>query len=194
MKFGQHLEENQFEPWKNEYIQYNELKHYLKTTQISSRWNSNHEGRFSDRIEQEFQKIKKFTEFKMNQIAEDMKPERINDLIKFIQINTTGFQKIIKKHDKWTALSLHPQLVDIVKQLDEFIVQLSLQQQWTTTRKYWVHPDYLKEVEAVLLFNLPLKYDNTPTNTIYLDNSNTFHSYCDILQHKNLAKLIRARW
>lgn len=195
MKFGQHLLDNQFQPWKNEYIQYNYLKQYLKSAQLSATgWTNNDEKYFTDLIDKEFYKVKQFIVFKINQIAEDMKPERANDLIKFVQINTTGFQKIIKKHDKWTDTCLDQQLADIVKQLDEFIVQLSLQQHWTTTRKYWVHPDNLTQVEAILLFNLPMKQDNEMTNTIYFDDSNKFSSYSDLLEQNDLAKVMRARW
>jgi SPX domain protein involved in polyphosphate accumulation len=188
MKFGQYLQDNQFQPWKREYIQYNYLKQYLKKAQLSEvGWTGKDETYFTDYLNGEFIKIKQFILFKTNQIADDMKPERVTDLVGFIQINITGFQKIIKKHNKWTSTPLH--LTHIEQQLNDFIKQLSVQ----TTMQYWVHADNLTEVEALLLFHMPMQQDNEITNTIYFDDD-TFSSYSDMLKNKDQAKIMQARW
>lgn len=104
----------------------------------------------------------------------------VHDLAKFVQLNYTGFQKIIKKHDKQTGYSLKPSFAIRLKakpffkdNYDAFIVKLSKlydlvrnrghpvsgdsaagggQQNFVRqTTKYWVHADNITELKLVIL-------------------------------------------
>ncbi|KAG0171142.1 vacuolar transporter chaperone [Apophysomyces sp. BC1034] len=109
----------------------------------------------------------------------------VNDLAKFTRLNYIGFQKILKKHDKWTGLNLVqgfvPQLraMPLDKQrFDVAIVFISslhdvcrLQGKPRTgnaaaggdqnaferaTAKYWIHPDNVTEVKSIIMLHLPV--------------------------------------
>lgn len=110
----------------------------------------------------------------------------VHDLAKFVQLNYTGFQKIIKKHDKLypdkqlkplfaARLNAKPFFKD---NYDAFIVRLSRvyddvrtrgspvkgdssaggsQQNFVRqTTKYWVHPDNITELKLIVLKHLPV--------------------------------------
>lgn len=110
----------------------------------------------------------------------------VHDLAKFVQLNYTGFQKIIKKHDKLypdkqlkplfaARLNAKPFFKD---NYDAFIVRLSrvyddvrtrgspakgdsaaggAQQNFVRqTTKYWVHPDNITELKLIILKHLPV--------------------------------------
>ncbi|KAL1955360.1 hypothetical protein VTO42DRAFT_8642 [Malbranchea cinnamomea] len=109
----------------------------------------------------------------------------VHDLAKFTQLNYTGFQKIIKKHDKQTKWHLKPVFATRLKakpffkdNYDAFIVKLSKlydlvrnkgnpiegdstaggsQQNFVReTTKYWVHPDNITELKLIILKHLPV--------------------------------------
>ncbi|KAI0999111.1 Vacuolar transporter chaperone 4 [Podosphaera aphanis] len=109
----------------------------------------------------------------------------VHDLAKFVQLNYTGFQKIIKKHDKQTKWMLKPVFATRLKakpffkdNCDADIVQLSKLYDIVRTRgnpvkgdtsaggsqgnfirqttKYWVHPDNIMEVKLIILKHLPV--------------------------------------
>ncbi|EXJ72671.1 uncharacterized protein A1O5_03817 [Cladophialophora psammophila CBS 110553] len=109
----------------------------------------------------------------------------VHDLAKFTQLNYTGFQKIIKKHDKQTQLILRPSFATRLKakpffqdNYDAFIVKLSKLYDLVRTRgnpvkgdsaaggsqqnfvrqttKYWVHPDNITELKLIILKHLPV--------------------------------------
>lgn len=109
----------------------------------------------------------------------------IHDLAKFSRLNYTGFQKIIKKHDKKTGFILKPvfavrldakpffkdnydelvvkisQLYDIVRTSGRPIKGDSAaggkQQNFVRqTTKYWVHPDNITELKLIVLKHLPV--------------------------------------
>lgn len=104
----------------------------------------------------------------------------VHDLAKFTQLNYTGFQKIIKKHDKQTQWILKPVFAARLKakpffqdNYDAFIVKLSRLYDIVRTRgnpikgdsaagggqqnfvrqttKYWVHPDNITELKLIIL-------------------------------------------
>lgn len=109
----------------------------------------------------------------------------VNDLAKFTRLNYIGFQKIIKKHDKWTGLCL---MQDFIPQLrakpldkqrfDVAIVFISAlldlckkrgksrpfssasvmegDENENYTEKYWVHPDNITEVKSIIMLHLPV--------------------------------------
>ncbi|KAE8449332.1 hypothetical protein EG329_008233 [Mollisiaceae sp. DMI_Dod_QoI] len=109
----------------------------------------------------------------------------VHDLAKFVSLNYTGFQKIIKKHDKQTKWMLKPVFATRLKakpffkeNYDADIVKLSKLYDIVRTRgnpvkgdssaggtqgnfirnttKYWVHPDNITEVKLIILKHLPV--------------------------------------
>lgn len=109
----------------------------------------------------------------------------VHDLAKFTQLNYTGFQKIIKKHDKQTHWHLKPVFAARLNarpffkdDYDVTVVSLSkLYDQVRTkghpvegdsaaggkqqnfvrqTTKYWVHPDNITELKLIILKHLPV--------------------------------------
>lgn len=109
----------------------------------------------------------------------------VHDLAKFTRLNYTGFQKIIKKHDKLTGFNLKPvfQVRMDTKPFfkdnyDSIVVKLSSNYDLVRTRgnpvkgdssaggsqqnfvrqttKYWVHPDNITELKLIILKHLPV--------------------------------------
>lgn len=109
----------------------------------------------------------------------------VHDLAKFTRLNYTGFQKILKKHDKTTKFALKPifQVRLNAKPFykdnyDKLIVKLSKLYDLVRTRgnpvqgdssaggsqqnfvrqttKYWVHPDNITELKLIILKHLPV--------------------------------------
>ncbi|KAL2756327.1 hypothetical protein ACRALDRAFT_2042475 [Sodiomyces alcalophilus JCM 7366] len=109
----------------------------------------------------------------------------VHDLAKFVQLNYTGFYKIIKKHDKMTNWHLKPAFDARLKakpfykeNYDASVVQLSKLYNLVRTRgnpvigdsaaggaqgsfvrnttKYWVHPDNVTELKLIILKHLPV--------------------------------------
>lgn len=114
----------------------------------------------------------------------------VHDIAKFSTLNYTGFQKIIKKHDKKTKFILKPVFQirldakpffkqnydDLVQQISQLydIVRTrgnpikgdasagGKQQNFVRqTTKYWVHPDYITELKLIILKHLPVLVFNT---------------------------------
>ncbi|KAK9448733.1 VTC domain-containing protein [Limtongia smithiae] len=109
----------------------------------------------------------------------------VHDLAKFTQLNYTGFQKIIKKHDKVTHWVLKPIFAARLNakpffkdDYDLLVVKLSKLYDLVRTRgnpvkgdssaggsqqnfvrqttKYWVHPDNITELKLLILKHLPV--------------------------------------
>ncbi|KAJ4422791.1 vacuolar transporter chaperone [Gnomoniopsis sp. IMI 355080] len=109
----------------------------------------------------------------------------VNDLAKFVQLNYTGFYKIMKKHDKMTGWHIRPVFEARMKSKpffkdnhDELLVKLSKLYDIVRTRgspvkgdsasggsqgsfirnttKYWVHPDNITELKLIILKHLPV--------------------------------------
>ena len=109
----------------------------------------------------------------------------VHDLAKFTRLNYTGFQKIIKKHDKTTKFTLKPVFQARLNakafykdNYDNLIVKLSKLYDLVRTRgnpvkgdsaagggqqnfvrqttKYWVHPDNITELKLIILKHLPV--------------------------------------
>lgn len=109
----------------------------------------------------------------------------VHDLAKFTQLNYTGFQKIIKKHDKLTSWHLRPVFATRLSakpfwkdNYDALIIKLSRLYDLVRTRgnpvkgdsaagggqqnfvrqttKYWVHPDNITELKLIILKHLPV--------------------------------------
>ncbi|KAG8352988.1 Vacuolar transporter chaperone 4 [Fusarium venenatum] len=109
----------------------------------------------------------------------------VHDLAKFVQLNYTGFYKIIKKHDKMTGWYLKPVFDSRLKakpfyeeNYDASVIKLSKLYDLVRTRgnpvkgdsaagggqasfirqttKYWVHPDNVTELKLIILKHLPV--------------------------------------
>ena len=109
----------------------------------------------------------------------------VHDLAKYTQLNYTGFQKIIKKHDKQTGWHLRPSFATRLRakpffqdNYDAFVVTLSRLYDLVRTRgnpakgdsaaggaqqnfirqttKYWVHADNITELKLIILKHLPV--------------------------------------
>ncbi|KAI9469110.1 MAG: VTC domain-containing protein [Benjaminiella poitrasii] len=155
----------------------------------------------------------------------------VNDLSKFTRVNFTAIQKILKKHDRWTGLDLKQTYVTKLREkpldkqrFDVAIVYISAlhdicrnrgqQSPGDTsaggdqnaferaTAKYWIHPDNITEVKAIIMLHLPVLIFNTAkkfeasdsaVSSIYFDNPN-FDLYTGRLQRDEMAEAIRFRW
>ncbi|KAH7119025.1 VTC domain-containing protein [Dendryphion nanum] len=131
----------------------------------------------------------------------------VHDLAKFAQLNYTGFQKIIKKHDKTTRWVLKPVFATRLRlkpfykdNYDAFIVKLSKlyddvrtrgnpvkgdsaaggkQQNFVRqTTKYWVHPDNITELKLIVLKHLPVLVFNA-NKEFQIDDSAITSIYFD---------------
>lgn len=131
----------------------------------------------------------------------------VNDLAKFIQLNYTGFYKIMKKHDKMTGWHIRPVFEARMKAKpfykdnhDELLVKLSTLYDIVRTRgnpvkgdsaaggsqasfirnttKYWVHPDNVTEVKLIILKHLPVLVFN-PNKEFNPDDSAITSIYYD---------------
>ncbi|KAF7588418.1 vacuolar transporter chaperone [Aspergillus hancockii] len=146
----------------------------------------------------------------------------VHDLAKFTQLNYTGFQKIIKKHDKETGWHLRPVFAARLKakpffkdNYDAFVMQLSklydlvrtkgnpvkgdsaaggTQQNFVRqTTKYWVHPDNITELKLIIL-KKEFEEEDTAISSIYYDNPETWELYQGRLKKTEGAEAIRLRW
>lgn len=154
----------------------------------------------------------------------------VNDLSKFTRVNYLAFQKILKKHDKWTGLNLKQDFVNNLRakpldkqRFDVAIVYISALHDICrnqgkaneakpvggdqnaferATAKYWIHPDNVTEVKAIIMLHLPVLVFNkekkwepsdAAVSSVYFDNSN-FDLYTGRLQRDEEAEAIRFRW
>jgi SPX domain protein involved in polyphosphate accumulation len=227
MKFGQYFEQHLFPPWRNEYIQYDHMKRFLKEQQLTKGWTQQDETYFTDTLlVTELEKVNAFIHLKIKQIRSIMHhkskqdtSQKANDLMEYIELNASGFQKILKKHDKWTGTSLQycarfrdiqPKFEDLIQQLNQIINSYRLDASLSAinekkvkikTTKYWIHSDNLTEVQAILLFHLPPVQsfisnvsEKNMMNTIYFDSPTQFNLYSELLKRNESAETIQARW
>ncbi|CAO3591907.1 unnamed protein product [Absidia cylindrospora] len=154
----------------------------------------------------------------------------VNDLSKFTRVNFLAIQKILKKHDKWTGLDLKHEYVSKLREkpldkqrFDVAIVYISALHDICrhqgkandakplggdqnaferATAKYWIHPDNITEVKAIIMLHLPVlifnkakKFETSDAavSSVYYDNSN-FDLYTGRLQRDEEAEAIRFRW
>ncbi|KAI8374508.1 VTC domain-containing protein [Radiomyces spectabilis] len=155
----------------------------------------------------------------------------VNDLSRFTRVNFTAIQKILKKHDKWTGLNLKQDYVKRLREkpldkqrFDIAIVYISALHDICRNRgrqspgnpasggdqnaferataKYWIHPDNITEVKAIIMLHLPVLIFNkakkwepsdSAISSVYFDNRN-FDLYTGRLQRDEGAEAIRFRW
>ncbi|KAI6085396.1 SPX-domain-containing protein [Hypoxylon rubiginosum] len=124
----------------------------------------------------------------------------VHDLAKYVQVNYTGFYKIIKKHDKMTNWHLRPSFDTALKNkpfynedFDAEVVKLSNMYNNVRTRgnpvtgdsaaggtqgsfvrqttKYWVHPDNVTELKLIILKHLPVLVFNASKEFEIVDSA-----------------------
>jgi SPX domain protein involved in polyphosphate accumulation/uncharacterized membrane protein YidH (DUF202 family) len=256
MKFGEELKDNIFSPWRLEYLAYDTIKYDLKARQLDHQWNSEDEAYFLRALEFELTKVDDFVSRKLREIdgrisycerilsnaqapsifdaMDDTVTEilfDVNDLTKFTRYNYLGFQKLLKKHDKYTGGNMRQQFVPKfqakpldMQRFDVVIVRISalhdlcqLKGEARTgnaaaggdqnaferaTAKYWIHPDNITEVKAIILFHLPVLVFNkdkpyeaadSAISSVYFDNDE-YDLYTGRLQRDEGAEAIRFRW
>ncbi|KAH3680774.1 hypothetical protein WICMUC_000125 [Wickerhamomyces mucosus] len=131
MLFGVRLANEIYPPWKDNYINYERLKKLLKESAIDDqKYNDYDENQFVTQLDEELKKVYSFQSKEYEQltkrvqaldeyVTENISKPTINwpkfqsdldnllsesrELDHFARLNFTGFQKIIKKHDR-----LHP--------------------------------------------------------------------------------------
>ncbi|KAI7877684.1 hypothetical protein K492DRAFT_231532 [Lichtheimia hyalospora FSU 10163] len=156
----------------------------------------------------------------------------LNDLSKYTRYNFLALEKLIEEHDKYTHTNGKQLLVDISRskapldrqRFDTTLVKIStlhdicrLNGEARTgnaaagadqnaferaTAKYWVHPDNVTELKAILLFHLPVLIFNkdkpiepsdSAISSVYFDNDD-YELYTGRLQRDEGAEAIRFRW
>lgn len=263
MKFGSEINSKTNEPWRSSYIQYDHLKAQLKKHQLLDEWSDQDESEFVTQIEAELKKVYTFVQLRLCDLASridycdsvlkeyknlsNIQPTTydfvadslaevlidVDDLAKFHELNISGFDKIIKKHDKWVGgdlksryyskmLETYPldkQRFDVlVVRISDMhdICRLSGNSRSTSaysqggdqtaferaTNKYWIHPDHITEVKAMILLHLPVhvfnqkkeyEYTDAAVSSVYYDNED-FELYQERLERSKGAEAIRIRW
>ncbi|KAI8970456.1 VTC domain-containing protein [Mycotypha africana] len=264
MKFRSEFNSRIYEPWRESYLQYDHLNAVLNAYEPGTQSQQQY-LHFANTIETELKKVYTFVNIRLNTLtsridhfhevllaykhdtatptdAYDSVADSlaeilidVDDLAKFHQLNLSGFEKLVEKHDKATLgnfilkpyyfeklLARHP----LDKQrLDVLIVRISnlhdICRLYGNTRaasaysqggdqtaferathKYWVHPDHVTEVKAIILLHLPVhvydqkkKYESSDAavSSVYFDNEN-FDLYNERLDRSDGAEAIRLRW
>ncbi|KAL9542376.1 hypothetical protein MBANPS3_008646 [Mucor bainieri] len=262
MKFGAELNSKINETWRDSYMHYNKLKSHLKVQHTHGTWSPQDDTAFVHQIEVELKKVYTFVQVRQRallsridyceSVLRDYKevPKTrataydsvadslaeilidVDDLAKFHELNLAGFDKIVKKHHKWTGGDLKAlyfgRLLDqypLDKQrFDVMIVRISDMHDLCrlygnprpatysqggdqtaferATNKYWIHPDHITEVKAIILLHLPVHVFNqkkqyeskdAAVSSVYYDNDN-FDLYQGRLARAKGAEAIRIRW
>ncbi|KAI5963624.1 VTC2 [Candida pseudojiufengensis] len=129
MLFGTKLEHETYPPWKDYYINYNQLKKLLKEGVIlKNNWTDKDEQNFVSALDENLEKVFGFQHNKFDELNEELNKlqqqteiantfdvdsfsKKLDNLLNeaqqlehFQRLNYTGFIKIVKKHDR-----LHPE-------------------------------------------------------------------------------------
>jgi len=214
MKFGNSLLYQLKPEWKESYIHYIDLKLYLKN---KVPFGDEEEEYFKNKIQEDLQMVRNFTDSKYNELtdivrscekkiedlpqSEDTDYSEINEqlsvatndileLDKYIRLNSLGFSKILKKHDKLTNYKIKMNYVEELKgfpfnmNFNDLIIKLSKLFAITnvdpfknaknnnntgtehfvrSTSKYWVHKNNITAVKCSILKHLPVNIYNSKT-------------------------------
>ncbi|EPZ31341.1 VTC domain-containing protein [Rozella allomycis CSF55] len=212
MKFGEQIKSKRYPEWRFHYMDYDYLKSILKErTAKSAYFSDGDEAAFVQALEKELEKVFDFRDVKGGELTRHVQDvekrvhahlgdndvinelqkeiERITlelmELANFTRLNYTGFIKILKKHDKYTAYMLKPMFMVrlnsrplYLENLDNLILRLSklydvirnggqredvsndaagsAQNFVRKTTKYWVHPDNVTELKFYIMKHLPI--------------------------------------
>lgn len=152
----------------------------------------------------------------------------VNELSRYTRFNFKALENLIQEHDRWTRTDRHSLLVEISRtrpldsqRFDPILAKVStlldvcrerqrssgssIQERHPlpTYARYWIHPDNITEVKAILLFNLPMYTEHTSEEAyeqsdrsktiVYFDN-NQFSHYAARLQRDDGAQVINCHW
>lgn len=137
----------------------------------------------------------------------------LHELSKFTRYNVLALRSIIEIHDKNTTFNAYPLFVNLIRskyldkqRFDPTLVKITALRDTiqptnnvksTATARYWIHSHNIKELEAILLFHLPMLVSNASSesmvHSVYLDNSN-FDCYQKRLQLDDFNEVIRFCW
>ncbi|KAG1142539.1 hypothetical protein G6F37_008788 [Rhizopus arrhizus] len=242
MNFEQEFKENIYEPWRSEYVNYEEIQFNLN----QKRWT---QQEFESIIRSEADKVELFINKKQREIesriaycermlssqtatssvyetTDDTLTEvllDLNDLSKYTRTNFLALQRLI--HD--ALFDNNSQLMHWLRsksfdkqRFDVALVKISTLHDLCRLRgktraeypspgdetvekaKYWVHPDNITELKAILLFHLPMivsspekqiEPSDSAVSNVYFDNP-LFDLYQGRLQRDEGAEAIRCRW
>jgi SPX domain protein involved in polyphosphate accumulation len=178
--------------------------------EVIARAKAAHQQSEDEQQQQQQQRTEMPSEEDFGMLEEDLSDviADVHDLAKFTQLNYTGFQKIIKKHDK---LYPHQQLRPLFAarlnakpffkdNYDQSIIRLSQLYDLVRTRgnptkgdasaggsqqnfvrqttKYWVHPDNITELKLIILKHLPVLVFN-PSKEFEIKDSAISSIYYD---------------
>jgi SPX domain protein involved in polyphosphate accumulation len=141
----------------------------------------------------------------------------INDFSRFIHINHVGFEKTLSKCKKWTNIHGVKGYQHLIGSLDhqrtyllyakvsklryqcraipvatpKVISTPELHPPQTSSKKYWIHPEHLSEVTAILCVHMFIVFDTEMSN-FYLDNE-AMEGYFDRKNRKDNACTIKCK-
>ena len=223
VRFGEHLENNIDEEWREYYINYEELKDLIDNI-ISYKPNS--EKIFCKKLDKEWMKIYNFINRTISSICDkDLTSSDVLELLRintFVHINREGFRKIIKKHDKNSNYKLYPaykwkirynptfKLYPALKQISELhkdptdnliTPEIDNSSFKRKSIKFWVRKENVLPVICNILPNLPIhlwdedinEHIYQMTSSVYLDNSH-LDCYNERINKLENSKLVRIRW
>jgi SPX domain protein involved in polyphosphate accumulation len=202
MKFGDYLKANSLQCWKSDYINYDLLKGFIKQ---HPDWQDEHQYEFIRLMTQEYHRITDLIDQHTLELRNRIHRDNwvdilldIYDFSRFVQLNQTGFEKMIKKHKKYTQRSID--LVFILV-FDDVSLYTSLRQsddgekkpasstQLLTSKKYWLDHIHVPQVVANLCMHMLVDYHSNLSN-FYMDNAR-MECYLDRLDDKDDSEMIK---
>lgn len=201
MDFRDKFKQSIYEPWRIQYV------NYEKISSNSIKWT---QTQLESYLHLELEKVERFINKKQREIehrtsyckrSNQAKSAELidilldlNELTRYTRLNFLAFQKLTcgtfvdKRLKSLDTQRFDHALVNISVLLDK----LDGAQKPPTSAKFWIHPDYLTEVEAALRFHLTISRSDTITS-VYFDTP-SLDLYQAYLQRDEDAGIIRCRW
>ena len=224
VNFGLHLSLNQKPDWQEKYIDYELLKAWVNAIKADK---INAEETFIDVLEKEWVKYHDFiNEFIAKLDKDTVSKDHLSDILEmnsFMEINQECLRKIIKKHDKNSAIKLLPSwtwkikcapffslfeaLGEISKLYDEpriksDVNEIDNENFVRKSLKYWVKMDEVVPLISKIIQHLPIYVFNeekadasiaSSIDSVYYDNS-AMDIFRDRYKKAEGAKLFRIRY
>jgi SPX domain protein involved in polyphosphate accumulation len=65
MRFGSKLQSSIYEPWKDSYLNYSQLKNLLYEGQSGEEWSERNESRFVEELDSELEKVSLYSQLRL---------------------------------------------------------------------------------------------------------------------------------